>query len=138
LHYRFGGGGESREGFNRDFIDEIVSREVDYVDSEGHVTEVRVLWGVGGWSAPNWSQAELKGLKLNSASGAKGQGIADQAIYELVQTVPLPRHFVARIWAPKGATVEYAFQLLRTNSPRPESDFVRWDNNQSQNYRVVL
>jgi hypothetical protein len=143
LHYRFGGGGESRQGFNRDFTDEIVSREVEYVDHEGQVTEVRVLWGIGGWNAPNWSQAELQGLQLNppngaAASGPQGHGIADRAIYELVQTVPLPRHFVARIWAPKGTTVEYAFQLLRSNSPTPESDFVRWDNNQSQNYRVVL
>jgi hypothetical protein len=52
--------------------------------------------------------------------------------------VPLPRHFVARVWGPKGATVEYVFQLLRTNSPVPEDDFARWDNNQSQNYRMVL
>lgn len=143
LHYRFGGGGESREGFDHSFTEEIVSREVEYIDNDGEVTEVRLLWGVGGWSAPNWSQAQLQGLKVGSvngeaATGPKGHGIADQAMYELVQTVPLPRRFVARVWAPKGATVEYAFQLLRTNSPRPDTDFVRWDNNQSQNYHVVL
>jgi len=143
LHYRFGGGGEFREGFNHDVSEEIVSREVEYVDNEGLITEVRVLWSVGGWSAPNWSQAKLAGLKLNmpereAGHDTRGQGMEDEAIYELVQTVPLPRRFVARIWGPKGATVEYAFQLLRTNSPMPESDFARWDNNQSQNYRVVL
>ena len=65
LHYRFGGGGEFHEGFNQDVTEEIVSREVEYVDNEGLITEVRVLWSVGGWSAPNWSQAKLKGLKLN-------------------------------------------------------------------------
>lgn len=143
LHYRFGGGGEFHEGFERDITEEIVSREVEYVDHEGLITEVRVMWSVGGWSAPNWSQAKLAGLQLHSfesadGSGAAGEGMADEAIYELVQTVPLPRRFVARIWGPKGATVEYVFQLLRTNSPTPESDFARWDNNQSQNYRAVL
>jgi hypothetical protein len=143
LHYRFGGGGEFREGFNRDFTEEIVSKEVEYVDEEGRLTEVRVLWSVDGWSAPNWSQARLQGLKLNlgehgAGHDAEGEGIADQAIYELVQTVPLPRRFVARVWGPKGATVEYVFQLLRANSPVPEQDFVRWDNNQSQNYRLIL
>jgi hypothetical protein len=143
LHYRFGGGGEFHEGFNHDVTEEIVSREVEYVDNEGLITEVRVLWGVGGWSAPNWSQAKLTGLKLNllereAGSEIRGDGMADEAIYELVQTVPLPRRFVARIWGPKGATVEYAFQLLRINSPTPESDFARWDNNRSQNYRAVL
>ena len=143
LHYRFGGGGEFREGFNRDFTEEIVSKEVEQVDEEGRLTEVRVLWSVDGWSAPNWSQAMLQGLKLNlgereAGHDAEGEGIADQAIYELVQTVPLPRRFVARVWGPKGATVEYVFQLLRANSPVPEQDFVRWDNNQSQNYRLIL
>jgi len=143
LHYRFGGGGEFREGFSHDFTEEILSREVEYVDNEGRITEVRVLWSVDGWSAPNWSQARLKDLKLNvgeneAGHDAEGEGIADEAIYELVQTVPLPRRFVARVWGPKGATVEYVFQLLRTNSPVPEDDFARWDNNQSQNYRMVL
>jgi hypothetical protein len=106
LHYRFGGGGEFHEGFNQDLTEEIVSREVEYVDNEGLITEVRVLWSVGGWSAPNWSQAKLKGLKLNTlereaGSETRGDGMADEAIYELVQTVPLPRRFVARIWAPR-------------------------------------
>lgn len=143
LHYRFGGGGEFREGFNRDFTEEIVSREVEYVDNEGRITEVRVLWSVGGWSAPNWSQARLEGLKLRLRENepghdAEGEGIVDEAIYELVQTVPLPRRFRARLWGPKGATVEYVFQLLRTGSPVPEDDFERWDNNNTQNYRVTL
>ena len=52
LHYRFGGGGEFHEGFNHDVTEEMVSREVEYVDNEGLITEVRVLWSVGGWRAP--------------------------------------------------------------------------------------
>ena len=87
--------------------EEIVSREVEYLDSEGLIAEVRVLWSVGGWSAPNWSQAKLKGLKLNmlereAGHDAEGEGTADEATYELVQTVPLPRRFVTRIWVPRG------------------------------------
>jgi hypothetical protein len=143
LHYRFGGGGEFRGGFDHDFTEEIVSSEVEYVDHEGRITEVRVLWSADGWSAPNWSQARLEGLNLKAHQDqegrpAEGQGLADEAIYELVQTVPLPRRFVARVWGPKAATVEYAFQLLRTNSPVPDDDFQRWDNNQGQNYRLAL
>jgi hypothetical protein len=59
-------------------------------------------------------------------------------MYELIQTVPLPRRYVAKVWGPRGATVEYGSQLLRTNSPLPEDDFERWDNSQGQNYRIVL
>jgi hypothetical protein len=143
LHYRFGGGGESRGGSGRDFTEEIVSDEVKYVDGEGRITEVRALWSVDGWNAPNWSQARLEGLELKAKKGrphrrGRSSGISDEAMYELVRTVPLPRRFAARVWGPKGATVEYAFQLLRTNSPIPEDDFERWDNNEGKNYRLVL
>ncbi len=142
LHYRFGGGGEHREGFSQVFTEEIVAREVPYVDSEGRITEVRVLWSANGWGAPNWTQARLEGLALKTPQEAghdrEGAGISDAAIYELVQTVPLPRRFIGKVWGPRGATVEYVFQLLRTNSPIPADDFQAWDNNQSQDYHLVL
>ena len=65
LHYQFGGGGEHHAGFSQIYTEEIVSREIPYVDNEGLVTEVRILWSVGGWNAPNWSQSRLEGLALN-------------------------------------------------------------------------
>jgi hypothetical protein len=143
LHYHFGGGGEHHEGFSERYTEEIVSREVEFVDHEGQVTEVRVLWSVGGWAAPNWTQARLEGLPLQiqkdtPGHDAEGEGIADEAIYELVQTVPLPRRFAARVWGPRGAAVEYCFQLLRNHTPVEGDEFVRWDNNHDRNYTVVL
>lgn len=143
LHYRFVVVRNGKEEFSPIFTEEVVAREVPYVDTEGRITEVRLLWGVGGWTAPNWTQARLEGLKLQMiptrpGHDIEGEGIADDAIYELIQTVPLPRRYVAKVWGPRGATVEYVYQLLRTNSPVPEDDFERWDNNQTQNYRVAL
>jgi hypothetical protein len=143
LHHRFVFVRGGREEFSPVFAEEIVAREVPYVDSEGRITEVRLLWGVNGWSAQNWTQARLEGLKLQTIStrpghDIEGEGIADDAIYELIQTVPLPRRYVSKVWGPRGASVEYAYQLLRTNSPIPEDDFERWDNDQGQNYRLAL
>jgi hypothetical protein len=143
LHYQFGGGGEHHAGFSHIFTEEIVAREIPYVDEEGKITEVRLLWSIDGWNAPNWTQARLQGLPLNlgkdtAGHDTEGEGIADEAIYELVQTVDLPRHFVAKVWGPKGSTVHYSFQLLRTNAPIPGDEFVRWDNNGGQNYTVQL
>jgi hypothetical protein len=133
LHYRFGPGGEHVDGYSPVFTEEIVARDVEYVDHVGDLTEVRVLWSVGGWTAQNWSQATLEGLPLSVAApgGAGGEqdGVTDDAIYELVQTVPPPRRFVARMSGPRGQCVEYVYQLLRTGSPFPEDDFVRWDDN---------
>ncbi len=143
LHYRFVYVQGGREEFSPIYTDEIVAREVPYLDQEGRITEVRLLWGVNGWSAQNWTQAKLEGLNLQTSSTVpghdiEGEGLADDAIYELVQTVPLPRRYVAKVWGPRGALVEYVYQLLRTNSPIPDEDFERWDNNNVQNYRLVL
>ena len=142
LHYRFGPGGEHVDGYSPVMTEEIVSREVDYVDHEGDLTEVRVLWSVGGWSAPNWSQAALEGLPPSVAAPGPASdeqsGITDDAIYELVQTVPLPRRYVARIWAPRGGSVEYVYQLLRTGSPLPDQDFQHWDDNGGKRFYTTL
>jgi hypothetical protein len=64
--------------------------------------------------------------------------MADEAIYELIQTVPLPRRFVGRVSGPRGGTVQYCYQLLRSNAPTEGDEFVHWDNNQNRNYSVVL
>ena len=142
LHYRFGPGGEHVEGYSGVFCEDIVSHDVEYVDHDGALTEVRVLWSVGGWSAPNWSQAVLDGLPPTVAApggpGDEQSGVTDDAIYELVRTVPLPRRYVARIWAPRGDCVEYVYQLLRTGSPIPGDDFERWDDNGGKRFQTTL
>jgi hypothetical protein len=143
LHYRFVFVRGGREEFSPIFTEEIVTHEVPYVDTAGRITEVRLLWSVNGWTAQNWTQAKLEGLNLTTnetraGHDREGEGIADDAIYELIQTVPLPRRYVAKVWGPRGATVEYSYQLLRTDSPIPDDDFETWDNNQAQNYRLVL
>jgi hypothetical protein len=143
LHYRFTFVRGGKEEFSPIYTEEIVAQEVPYVDTVGRITEVRLLWGVNGWNAQNWTQARLAGLNLQMiptrpGHDIEGEGIADDAFYELIQTVPLPRRYVAKVWGPRGATVEYVYQLLRTNSPIPEDDFTSWDNNETKNYRVTL
>ena len=143
LHYRYVVVRQGREEFSPVFTEEIVAREVPHLDREGRITEVRLLWGVNGWGAQNWTQARLEGLNLQMiptrpGHDIEGEGLADDAIYELVQTVPLPRRYLGKVWGPRGATIEYVYQLLRANSPIPEGDFATWDNNQSQDYRLVL
>lgn len=143
LHYRFGPGGEHRHGYSPVFTEEIIANEVEYVDEQGDLTEVRLLWSVGGWADPNWSQAALEGLPRPAADATTGpgteqDGIAELAIYELVQSVPLPRRYVAQVCGPRGAEVEYCYQLLRAHSPLPEDDFERWDDNGGTKYYLTL
>ena len=88
LHHRFVFVRGGREEFSPVFSEEIVVHEIPYVDSDGRITEVRLLWSVNGWNAANWTQAKLEGLKLttNEARAGhdrEGEGIADDAIYGL-------------------------------------------------------
>ena len=143
LHHRFMYVQDGRENVSDVFTEEIVSREIEYLDQDGRITEVRLLWGVDSWNAPNWTQAKLEGLNLQTLPNRaghdrEGEGIADDAIYELIQTVPLPRRYVGKVWGPRGANVEYRYQLLRTNSPLPEDDFEIWLTDNGQNFRVSL
>jgi hypothetical protein len=140
FHYQFSRGGEHVGGFSPLFTETIVTREVDYVDRVGDLTEVRVAWSVGGSPAANWTQAVLDGLPHTGPGtpDPEQEGVSDEAIYELVQTIPLPRRYVAKVWGPVGATVEYSYQLLRINGPIEADDFERWDDNDGQRYRVEL
>jgi hypothetical protein len=138
VHYRFGPGGEHIEGWSPVITEAITALEVEYLDRSGDITEVRVLWSVEGSAAANWSQATLEGLPITQTQDPEQEGIADTAIYELVQTVPLPRRFVAKVWGPAGATVEYIYQLLRTNSPIADQDFEWWDDNGGRKFRITL
>jgi hypothetical protein len=140
LHHRFGRGGEHHEGFSPVFTERIVSRDVEYVDDTGELTEVRLVWTVGGSLAPNWSQATLVGLPTSGPAtpDPEQEGVTDEAVYELVRTVPLPHRFVARIWGPEGSTVEYVYQLLRTNTPVEGDEFERWDDDDGRRYHVEL
>ncbi len=138
LHYRFGPGGEHLEGWSPVFSEVIMASEVEYLDRVGDLTEVRVLWSVDGSIASNWSQASLEGLAISQTPDPEQEGIADAAIYEFVQTVPLPRRYVAKVWGPQGAKVAYTYQLLRTNSPLREQDFERWDDNEGERFWMSL
>ena len=103
LHHRFVFVRNGREEFSPVFTEDIVAQEVPYVDDAGRITEVRLLWSVNGWNAPNWTQAKLEGLNLlteetRAGHDREGEGIADDAIYELIQTVPLPRRYIGKVW----------------------------------------
>jgi hypothetical protein len=141
LHYRFALGGETMAPPGPVITEEIVAREVDYLDAAGDITEVRLLWSVDGTAAPNWTQATVEGLPAalaHTTPDPEQEGLTEDATYELVQTLPLPRRYVAKVWGPRGASVEYRYQLLRTHSPVPDDDFERWVDDGGRPFRVTM
>ncbi|MGH9024389.1 MAG: hypothetical protein ACRDV9_15075 [Acidimicrobiia bacterium] len=132
LHYRFRSGSRNGETLSPVFTEEIVSAEVEYLDLEGALDEVRVLWSVRGWSAPNWSPAAVDGSAQRSAfpparltaNGSRPVGSA--------------KRFVARVSGPRGASVEYVYQLHPGGAAVGADAPVVWDNADEHDYHLTL
>src|SRR5260370_7729618 len=108
FHYQFIPGGTNRAPMSPIFTEEIVAQEVVYVDNEGWATEVRVMWSVDGWGAPNLTQATLEGLNLNIGGNLpghdrEGEGIPHQSISHFTPTLPFPRPYTANASSPHAS-----------------------------------
>jgi hypothetical protein len=143
FHYQFIPGGTNRAPISPIFTEEIAAQEVVYVDNEGWATEVRLMWSVDGWGAPNLTQATLEGLNLNIGGNLPGHDReGEESPMRRFMSWSRRCHCRAatrpRSGDPKVSMVEYVFQLLRTNAPTLGDEGERWDNNQKENYKVVL
>lgn len=131
LHYRFRSSSRNGESLSPVFTEEIVSAEVEYLDVEGALEEVRVLWSVRGWSAPNWSPAVVDGRGQDAATPAGPRANGSHPIR-------YPRRFVARVSGPRGASVEYVYQLHPEGGASGSDVPVVWDNAEEHDYHLTL
>lgn len=133
LRYRFRSSSPHGEAVSPLFTEEIVSAEVEYVDAEGALAEVRVLWSVRGWSAPNWSRAvvDRRPEDTSGATDASPDGGPSPPARS-------PRRFVARVFGPRGASVEYVYQLHPRGEVTGDNALVAWDNADEHDYHLTL
>ena len=138
LHYFY----EIIQGGQRSFsavlTDEIRTRQVVYLDPLGVTGGACVNWSVYDWDAPQFSPTDepeflarfgedhpLRSLKFyGTAAGTVLQDAFAIAKKAIVDTLPLPHRFTARVSAPVGATVR--LRLHTGNAGLPESQ--RWED----------
>jgi hypothetical protein len=121
------------------FTEEIVAREVTYVDDEGRWTQVGIGWGVapgdGGLAAPNYTAAAMDGLPFGDAGA--GAPPEPASVFEFVRAQPLPHVFRGLVWGPRGTEVHYALHLVRTADPS-EEDAEVWDDDGGTGWTLTL
>lgn len=117
MHYGF----EVIQGENRwtteMFTEEIASRELEYVDDSGYITNICLHWAVGDWSAPTYSPMEDERFPADSEfASMRYYGYWDKPRYhhakwEMLRDLPLPHRWRARIWGPRGSTVLQQYHI---------------------------
>jgi hypothetical protein len=122
------------------FTEEIVVRELTYVDETGDWTHVGIGWGVSPGSpdlaAPNYTATAMDGLPFEDAAADAPAEPAQ--IHEFVRAQPLPHVFRGLVWGPRGFQLRYVFHLVRAGSPRPEDDTELWADDGGSGWTLTL
>jgi len=122
------------------FTEEIVTREIGYVDEHGRWTHVGIAWGVSPGdpllAAPNYTAAAMDGLPFEEPGA--GAPAEPAPIHEFVRAQPLPHVFRGLVWGPRDAEVRYVFHLVHAGSPRPEDDGEAWEDDGGRAWVLTL
>ncbi len=134
LHYYYEIVRDGQTHYSPVYTDEIATREVVVVDPLGILGGVCTNWSVYDWDAPQFTPTEDP--QFTAAFGEdhplrqfKFYGVTDREDFMVVKkalldTLPLPRRFTARISAPVGATVRVRFHVANWGLPEEQ----RWED----------
>ncbi|MBI3038945.1 hypothetical protein HYY75_07850 [bacterium] len=123
------------------FTQLISPQEFEYIDYSGDFVFVRLHWSVGNWSYVQDSDFEVDGITWGSDfSVSQAPFRWNDRLYQNgrakeMQKLPIPRHFRCFIWVPKGAVINYCFQLIRIC---PEGFHIHWENNLGKNFLLTI
>jgi len=121
------------------FTEEIVTKEIEYVDHVGNVGGLCVYWSIYDWDAPQYTPTEeqnfiawygednpFRSHKLY-ASENKDEFIRIRS--EMIAALPMPRRFLANIRAPRGVPVNqgwHAGGMYSANRSERWEDYWGW------------
>jgi hypothetical protein len=116
------------------FTEQIVSKEVEFMDFPGMLGGVCIYWSIYDWDAPQYQPTEDPSFisrygEDNAYRSLKLYGQQDKDEFyrnrsELLAALPLPRRFIGRIRGPKGAQVHQSWHLGNTWQADPRA---RWE-----------
>lgn len=99
--------------------DEIVYKDLEYVDEEHVFTHLCVFWGVGGWTAPVYSPMDDPRVPADSEyTGPRYYGYEDKERFHyekarLLGQLEGPLRWQGRIWGPQGSTALQQYHIGR-------------------------
>jgi len=140
LHHVFFVVGVNDDTSSPVFTEDIVAREITYVDETGRYTAVGVVWSAveasPELSVPNYTNAAMDGLPFESADAGTAPGHG--SIFEFVHAQPLPHVFRGMVWGLRGSQIRYGHHLVRQGLPEPAENSESWDDNGGSGWTVDL
>jgi hypothetical protein len=108
--------------------EDIVYRDLEYVDDGGWITNICIYWSVGDWGAPVYSPMEDPRFPVDSEfASVKYYSYWDRPRfhrekYHMLQAMELPRRWRARMHGPRGATLLQQYHVGRMYPPEEEAE----------------
>ena len=117
------------------YTEEIVSKEVEYLDFEGTLGGMCIFWSIYDWDAPQYQPTEEPNFIARFGEDSpyrsfKFYGSEDMENFgrirsEMLQQLPTPRRFVGKIHGPKGTQVHQRWHVGGLWDPNPAR---RWED----------
>ncbi|MBV8134897.1 MAG: hypothetical protein JO121_04525 [Deltaproteobacteria bacterium] len=103
------------------YTEEIVSKEVEYIDHNGNLGGMCIYWSIGDWDSPQYQPTEEQNFTVRYGEDSpyrsfKFYGCDNREEFsrnrsEMLKALPMPRRFVGRIRGPKGSEVHQRWHV---------------------------
>jgi hypothetical protein len=110
------------------FSEDIVYRDLEYVDHDGWITHICIYWSVGDWKAPVYSPMEDPRFPADSEfRSTKYYSYWDKdrfhyEKYHMLRALELPHRFRSRMWGPRGADLVQQYHVGHMYPPEEKSE----------------
>jgi hypothetical protein len=117
------------------YTEEIVTKEIEYVDYVGNLGGMCVYWSIGDWDTAQYTPTEEHNFVARYGEDSpwrshKFYGAEDKTTFsrirsEMLAALPMPRRYVTKIRGPRGATVHQGWHVGGLWTPNPAD---RWED----------
>jgi hypothetical protein len=117
------------------YSEDIVTKEIEYIDYVGNVGGMCIYWSIGDWDAPQYTPTEEQNFvawygednpyRSHKLYASEDKNTFIQRRHELLSALPMPRRYVEKIRGPRGAMAHQGWHTggLRTAGPSWEEYF---------------
>lgn len=109
------------------YTEDIVTKEIEYVDHVGNVGGMCIYWSIYDWDAPQYTPTEEQNFiawygedspfRSHRLYSAPDKESFIRIRSEMIAALPMPRRFVARIRGPRGAELQQGWHVGGMWSP---------------------
>jgi hypothetical protein len=135
FHHYFETFRNGRRELSQLFSEEILCKEVEYIDFQGNLGGMCIYWSVYDWDAPQYQPTEEASFIQQYGEDSefrshKFYGVEDKENFsrtrsQMLAALPMPRRFIGKIRGPKGAEVHQRWHVGNLWQPNPAD---RWED----------